>query len=311
MKENKFRINRFLELELLEDKTFIYVNGKMFTQCKYVQINIPIRDIERYDSIDSINDIIDRSTEGKFACLPPKIEFWAHCSNLHAWVENNYDTNLLDSILSFPLLKELSKAGDPRAKRVFKEEIAKRFIQGNLHVIGFLLDEEYLEFLTQEEISSIFSSESCPLFENILRVFKGVDMDQFHQAELIYNKIGKYLFPSVEKKLKQIIETNNLEELYAFFNYMMLDELLDKELGLLFESPLNLLEKIITILNRINHESIGIEHGLLSKKVESVLGNKIRAKLLNIINKGNIKYDLLVKLNLLKYLKNEDLNYLK
>ena len=158
MENLKFKINEFLELELWGGKTFIIVNGRRFTHCKYVLLNIPIDDIDHYTSIDSINEIINNSDhllEVYPEIITPEVEFWAHCSNLHAWAENGYNTDLLDSVLSFPLLKEIAKEGDPQAKRVFKGEIAKRLMRGNINTVRYLLDEKYLEFLTQEETISI------------------------------------------------------------------------------------------------------------------------------------------------------------
>jgi hypothetical protein len=48
--------------------------------------------------------------------IPPEIRFWAHCSNLETWGENNYDTRLIHSNLAFPLLKKLTEAGDQTKK---------------------------------------------------------------------------------------------------------------------------------------------------------------------------------------------------
>ncbi len=81
----------------------------------------------------------------------------AHCSNLQAWAENNYNTNILHSNLSFPLLTELNKAGDPIAKRVFGEEIAKRIENGYLPTIKFLFQENYLDFLNSEQKKLVVS----------------------------------------------------------------------------------------------------------------------------------------------------------
>ncbi len=44
----------------LEGKySVIYVNKKRFTRCKRVILNIPIKDIEKYDGIESIDEISD------------------------------------------------------------------------------------------------------------------------------------------------------------------------------------------------------------------------------------------------------------
>jgi len=78
--------------------------------------------------------------------------------NLQVWAENNYDTRLLHSNLSFPLLRELVKAGDIKAKKVFREEIAKRIESGYVPVIIYLLNQGYLDFLNNEEKEIIIVS---------------------------------------------------------------------------------------------------------------------------------------------------------
>ena len=84
--------------------------------------------------------------------------FWGHCSNVQAWAEHDYDTRLIHSNLAFPLLKKLSKAGDPMAKRVFKEEIAKRYSSGIASVRTFLQEAGYLKFLSPDELASLSKS---------------------------------------------------------------------------------------------------------------------------------------------------------
>ncbi|GAF88788.1 unnamed protein product, partial [marine sediment metagenome] len=90
--------------------------------------------------------------------ITPKIEFWAHCSNLQAWTENHYDTRIIHSNLGFPLLKELADAGDPIANRVFKDEIAKRFNSKVESVQKFFLEEGYLNYLSNEELQILFKA---------------------------------------------------------------------------------------------------------------------------------------------------------
>ena len=77
--------------------------------------------------------------------IDPETEFWGHCSNLQSWYKHDYDTRLLHSNLSFPLLKRLTKVGDPLANKVFKEEIAKRLASGYGTVIDYLTEEGYLD----------------------------------------------------------------------------------------------------------------------------------------------------------------------
>lgn len=121
---------------------------------------IPINKINVLDEIESIDDAaeqLDNSMEvykKKFQ-IKPETEFWGYCSNIHAWAEHNYDTRLLHSNLSFPLLRKLTEVGDPIAQRVFREEIAKIYESGNPTVKKFLEQEGYLKFLSKEELDSL------------------------------------------------------------------------------------------------------------------------------------------------------------
>ncbi len=84
-------------------------------------------------------------------------EFWAHCSNLQAWAENGYDTRLLHSNLSFPLLKKLTEVGDTKARKIFKDEIAQRFVRGYIPVMRYLFKEKFVDYLTPEEFELILN----------------------------------------------------------------------------------------------------------------------------------------------------------
>lgn len=156
----EFFINQFLSLRLEHDQTMIYVGGKLSIQCKFLLLDIPVAEIGSLNdisSIDDASDVLDHSLEKepyKFE-IPPEVEFWGHCSNMQVWYENDYDTRLLDRWLAFPLLKELTEAGDPVAKKVFKEEIAKRYVSGHPSVVGFLNYEGYLNYLSSDEIGEI------------------------------------------------------------------------------------------------------------------------------------------------------------
>ena len=153
-----FKINNYLTLKLVDDKTKIYVKGKVFTHCKYLLFSFTHEELSEYEEIDSIDEIKDKydlSHEGHSKRIPPEVEFWGHCSNLQAWYEHDYDTRILHTNIAFPLLKELSKQGDPLAAKVFKDEIALRFESNFDSVIGFLLHEDYLSFLDLDEINAL------------------------------------------------------------------------------------------------------------------------------------------------------------
>ena len=155
MKE--FKVNEYITLKLEHGKTNIYIKNQLFQQCKFLLLHIPIDTISNFDEIESIDEAaekLDRSMEGERNIkyeIPLESQFWGHCSNIQVWVENNYDTRLLHSNLSFPLLKRLTAIGDPLANRVFKEEIVKRFIHGNEAVQTYLVEERYLTYLGSAE----------------------------------------------------------------------------------------------------------------------------------------------------------------
>ena len=115
-------------------------------------------ELSEYEEINSIDEVklkYDHSHEGNSRKLDPEVEFWGHCSNLQAWYEHDYDTRVLHSNLAFPLLKELVKAGDQKAKQVFKEEIAFRFESNFRSVVFYLLKEKYLFYLDLNEIETL------------------------------------------------------------------------------------------------------------------------------------------------------------
>ena len=158
----KFKINEYLELRLEKGKTNIYVEGRLFNQCKYLLLKMPsdnFKNLEDIDSIDEAAENLDRSLErANNHYISPETEFWGHCSNLQAWYENNYDTRILHRNLAFPLLKALVEAGDKIAKREFKEQVALRLESGYPSVVMFLVEQGYLDYLTKEELDTILNN---------------------------------------------------------------------------------------------------------------------------------------------------------
>ncbi len=168
----EFKINHYLKLKLEGGRTNIYVNNRRFIQCMYLLLNIPVDRIEEYDEIESIDEAsvkLDRSMERNHRKVPPETEFWGHCSNIQAWADNEYDTRILHRNLAFPLLKALVDAGDPIAKRKFKEEIAIRYATGHPTVIRFLTQNGYLYYLTEDEFESMLIDIDFPSIDEYAR----------------------------------------------------------------------------------------------------------------------------------------------
>lgn len=165
---DEFKINEYLTLKLQWNSTEIYVAGEYFMQCKYLLFNV-IKDKEHHEkykniaSIDEMEKLYDRTNElQKDVSITPEEEFWGHCSNLQVWAENEYNCDLLHSNLAFPLLKKLMEAGDPKARRAYKEEIARRLTRDFSKNFPFLFDGGYLESFSNTELEAIAIDLSDP-----------------------------------------------------------------------------------------------------------------------------------------------------
>ena len=155
-----FKLNDFLKLELSQGKTKIFIKNKEFKfYCKPLILTIEVDKKQDYDEIKSIDDTVNftKYEESKKIIIPPEQEFWGHCSNLQVWIENNYNLNYIHTNLGFPLLRALYDAGDSKAMRVFKDELAKRFCSKSFSVANYLFEEGYLDYFNKEEFESIIN----------------------------------------------------------------------------------------------------------------------------------------------------------
>jgi len=186
MADKEFEVNERIVLKLEEGKTNIYVGGELFRQCKYVVLNKitgnDIIDVQNqvkeaiYSgttlSIDEQVESLDkrREREEKSIFISPEEEFWAHCSNLQVWSEQDYNPKFLHSNLSYPLLKGLVQLNDVRAKRIFKESVIKRFSTVDRDAQIELLEQGYLKDITREELidNCISDPEEISLLYDIL-----------------------------------------------------------------------------------------------------------------------------------------------
>ncbi|MHA1985255.1 MAG: leucine-rich repeat domain-containing protein [Promethearchaeota archaeon] len=174
MVKREFTINKLLKMKLEGSKTYIYVAGEKFKQCRFLMLNIPVEEIDRFDEIKSIDEAAEiinpsmrhppepekiRRHEIPTYKIHPEEEFWGLCSNLQAWYEHGYNTRLLHVNLAFPLLKRLADVGDIQAKRIFKEEIVERYNTGVESVRKYLKNMNYLDYLSMKELLSIVKDE--------------------------------------------------------------------------------------------------------------------------------------------------------
>jgi len=286
----EFKINDFLSLKLQNNRTNIYVKNRIFTQCMYLLLNIPVDRIRDYDIIDSIDEaaeVLDRSLEGSRSqhLITPEEEFVGHCSNIQVWAENDYDTRILHRNLAFPLLKRLSDVGDPLAKKKFKEEIALRYSSGHSTVIMFLSQNGYLKYLSSEELECLLDDNKLPILGDISNSFKRIldsvednDIDKYIQGSTRYLKknLGIHNIPFVisyilkdfsenhrKKLVRSVFNCLKTDKKFPLINYLnnnqkYLEEIAldtvkynDRIIGLMQEQILNLRDQNIENINQI------------------------------------------------------------
>ncbi|MFX0101299.1 MAG: hypothetical protein ACFFCS_17125 [Candidatus Hodarchaeota archaeon] len=166
--KKSFRISKYITLKLIGRYTIIFVAGMPFEQCKYLLLHITPSNASDYDEIGSIDEAAEKLdhtlepffdtwdvTEERNRIITPEEEFWGHCSNIQAWVENDYDTRILHSNLAFPLLQRLAELGDDTARRVFKKEIMDRAKSGYEPTIEYLIEAGFMDHLSNDEISEL------------------------------------------------------------------------------------------------------------------------------------------------------------
>lgn len=176
-----FKINGLLSVKLEGAETVIYVDGEKFRHCKYLFLQIPAEGRGTpVNSIDEAANLYSKEMEDEYG-RPPVPEdfgltarevFWGHCSNLQAWEEYDYDPRLLHSNLSIPLLRKLTEKGDLKARKIYKEEIARRFLETTderreiMEMNGYtdeFTDEEYFQLALIEKHNNIIwkMSKQC------------------------------------------------------------------------------------------------------------------------------------------------------
>ncbi len=299
MKE--FKVNDLLTLKLENNKTIIYVEGKKFRQCMYLLVNKKVDELEdllTLDSVDEMVDYLDHSLEENYDEISPEVEFWGHCSNFQVWYENDYDTRMIHSNLAFPMLKELSDTGDLIAKRVFKEEIAKRIESGNYQVITFLIEEGYINYFNREDflfcILNHSDAEVIYELEKELDIILNVTLnrdDYLANSILIENKnvggIGfklNKIMHKIENVIRYLLKLKNLEFLSIEKSDLTFLPLKIGELKNLIYIDLNE-NQIETIPDSIGNLIYLTELNLAGNQIEIIpdsIGNLIHLRCLNL-----------------------------
>lgn len=254
MKE--FKINKYITLKLLGIKhreTVIYVDGEVFMQCKYLLIINPQEKRIQKDikSIDEASELLsgelERDLKPADMGITPEEEFWGHCSNLQAWVENDYNVNIIHTNLAFPLLKKLAEKGSKRAREKLREAVIEIFEKKNLIKIKFMLEEGYFYFFSWEEFKDLYrifsdTSKICkseisikviPTYLDLFQDFGGASRYYSEDKPPSYLSVDrepikprlKPIIPDIRKFLMKLKINYNLknekEEEFIIINYLL------------------------------------------------------------------------------------------
>lgn len=202
----------------------------------YLLMNISVPKIKDYDQINSIDEaaeVLNRSMErdSHRYDISPETQFWAHCSNIQAWAENDYNTCILHRNIAFPLLKKLAEAGDIKAKRVYKDEIALRFSSGHSTVMLYLLNQGYLKALNREEINSLMEDLDMGAFhgqkiEILFNIFNQIEQLGYNVSKnLVKNQIRYRFENGIAQDIYFLIRRRRYYYFKKYFNYFEPKEL--------------------------------------------------------------------------------------
>ncbi|MFW9948048.1 MAG: hypothetical protein ACFFDX_14585, partial [Candidatus Odinarchaeota archaeon] len=221
-----YEINDFITVGIKKRKTMIFIVGRPFHQCMRLLINIPVDQVEKYDEIESIDEVashikdnFEETTTPYY--ITPFQEFRGHCSNLQVWYENEYDTRFLRSNLSFPLLQELYEVGDPIAINVFKKEIVDRFKSGYPSTVLFLLENNYLDYLTNEEKLSYFANFDISSLDRLRPFSSTLILHELYKIGILEMEQSpmKYLYKMIKDH-----NWNDINELFIQEHFSLLDK---------------------------------------------------------------------------------------
>jgi tetratricopeptide (TPR) repeat protein len=154
--DTEYQVNDYISLKLFGSHSVIFVCDEYYASCYKVLLTIPVEKIEVYEDIDAIDEIIEQYNKDKppkeDIDITPEEEFWGHCSNMQAWVDNEYDMRLIADNLGFGILKKMVEVCNQKALTRLKEEIIKRLRSSSSNVLTYLLREEFIAYLTAEDI---------------------------------------------------------------------------------------------------------------------------------------------------------------
>ena len=306
----QFKVGKYITLKLEDGVTNLYIKSELFRQCKLLVLNIPTDgSSDQIQSVDEAAYKLGWSPFGQEAPnirhkISPKTKFWAHCSNIQAWIESNYDTKILHHSIAFPLLRKLVELGDSIAKIRFKEEVAERLENSTPQVLLFLIQERYLDVFAPEELESLIlnikfklnsekeylkyvpslfndliyglglsTQAAIILFESLFKSFYG---NLFLELKQILLQKSQVETDTILFKLTQGLLNTNLKRIKLYFNFLNKEEKISLLRSAITNQCYEVIFELLTenpgLLNRFSEDQIPslVKDAIISKK-ESVI----------------------------------------
>ncbi len=210
----------------------------------------------------------------------------------------------------FYKLQALSKEEDSFGRQKFKEEIARQYKYGNDWVQEFLLEEGYLDYLSQDDIlKGVLAPEDALFMEKVMK-HKNYSLIPCFDLRRDLGRISNKLYVSVEEgKIKEIeIEINHrMKELPKGIGN--LTSLITLEIEILFSSDNIFGNQFFpkSVKNLTLSCSEGMEISDYFNYFPNLENLKIRGRIQEISQKPTIQLgESFTKLNHLKYLEIRD-----
>ena len=124
----------------------------------------------------------------------------------------------LEADIALLLLNKLYDEGDPLAIKLFKQEIANKMKCGYVRLVEYILDTDYLDYLENNEISSLLGNQDSNLYKYFYGIFNG---DNHSKAGYIL-VLSTYL--SQQQKTDFLkLAMGNIKILKLVFSFHLLD----------------------------------------------------------------------------------------
>jgi hypothetical protein len=133
----------------------VFIDDEPCVTCVHVALAL---DEDAQRAVQSMDEAIanHKTSERNKVVIPIETQLQLHASNLQVWIENNYDSALIDTNIARAILADLSHAGDTRAKERYLETVLDRWQAGNyqsrLALIEFN-EQELGELIQRKEIT--------------------------------------------------------------------------------------------------------------------------------------------------------------